>query len=142
MNRNSLIEIICGLLILLFVYTGLSKLYERSFFETQLSLYPYIRKFAAIFSWALPVLELITALLLLVQRSRTVGLYASVSLLSVFTIYLVVMLISESGLPCSCGGVLQQMTWQQHILFNSGLIIITIAGIITQRKTFFRKQDR
>jgi len=37
------------------------------------------------------------------------------------------MVITDDNLPCSCGGVIQQLSWTQHIVFN--LIFIAAGGI-------------
>ena len=132
-------EIISALLILLFVYTALSKFYERSFFEAQLHFYPYINKASVLLSWLLPSVELLCALLLIAPFSRLAGLYIALTLLIIFTTYLAVMSIVKNNLPCSCGGVVQQMTWQQHILFNVVFIILSIIGIIALRKNTHQK---
>mgnify|MGYP001346109640 CR=1 FL=1 len=31
--------------------------------------------------------------------------------------------------PCSCGGVLLQMSWQQHLVFNIVASLLALAGI-------------
>ena len=137
--KFSLNEIISTLLILLFVYMALSKFYERSFFEAQLHFYPYINKASVLLSWLLPSVELFCALLLIAPFSRLAGLYSALTLLIIFTTYLAVMLIVKNDLPCSCGGVVQQMTWPQHILFNVVFIILSIIGIIALRKNTHQK---
>jgi hypothetical protein len=51
------------------------------------------------------------------------------------------MLIVKNDLPCSCGGVIQQMTWQQHILFNVVFIILSRIGIIASKKNTNQKLE-
>lgn len=125
-----------ALLMFLFVYTGTSKLYSRSVFELQLKSFPYINGIAVAISWWLPFIELFTAVLLFVPKLRIAGLYASVVLLALFTGYLSLMRLSQSHLPCTCGGVLTKMSWGQHIFFNLFFIILSIAGIaLSARRT-------
>jgi hypothetical protein len=66
--------------------------------------------------------------------TRLFGLYSSISLLTLFTGYLVVMIKSYTTLPCTCGGVISEMTWPQHLLFNLGFIILGCVGIRLQTK--------
>jgi hypothetical protein len=132
-------EFISALLILLFVYTALSKFYERGFFEAQLHFYPYINKESTFLSWLLPSVELLCAILIVIPFSRLAGLYLALELLVVFTVYLILMLTTQSNLPCSCGGVLELMTWQQHIVFNCAFIILSTIGIAIYKKEYNSK---
>jgi hypothetical protein len=77
---------------------------------------------------------LIIAALLVVPAFRLAGLYAFFSLMSLFTIYIAVMLLSGSDIPCSCGGVLEEMSWGTHIVFNCVFVALSAWGIYLQRK--------
>jgi uncharacterized membrane protein YphA (DoxX/SURF4 family) len=65
MKNKSFIEVCSFLLILLFFYTGLSKLTDLSFFRSQLQLYPYIYRFASLIAIGIPLLEVAIAILLI-----------------------------------------------------------------------------
>lgn len=123
------IETISFLLILLFTYTALSKLSNYSFFKSQLSLYPVLNHFTGFISLALPVTELAIVILLPVPATRLYGLYASILLLILFTLYLVIMLLSQSNLPCSCGGVIEKLSWSEHIVFNAVFIVFALVAV-------------
>jgi uncharacterized membrane protein YphA (DoxX/SURF4 family) len=117
--KHIIIEIISALFILLFTYTALSKLTDYNLFRYQLQTYPFISKFGDLISWAVPVAELIAVVFLLIPKTRRIGLFASLLLMTGFTIYLTLMIIfGGKDLPCSCGGVIQRLTWSQHIIFN------------------------
>src|SRR5215217_6858645 len=118
MKRQITIEIISSLLILLFVYTASSKLLALDSFKSVLSKSPLIGEKAFFIAWALPVTELIVSLLLFIPGTRLWGLYGSAILMTAFTTYLGYMIAVSPHLPCSCGGVLKQMTWNQHLVFN------------------------
>jgi hypothetical protein len=126
---QSLMEIITALLILLFVYTGLSKLHEHDRFVSVLFSSPLIGHNASLFAWTLPVVELATAILLLVPFTRLAGLFTSLVLMSIFTVYIAYMLLTSSHLPCSCGGVLKSMTWPQHLIFNILFTLLCVMAI-------------
>src|SRR5688572_10043134 len=115
MRRKYIIEIISGLLIFLFVYTAISKLTDYTSFKSVLRRSPLIGDYAAVVALALPITEGLVSLLLFIPRTRLWGLYASLALMSVFTLYLAYMIVFTPNLPCSCGGVLKQMTWNQHL---------------------------
>jgi hypothetical protein len=137
LRKNSIVEIICSLLIILFVYAALSKLgsYER--FTVQLSKSPFITSISTLVAWSIPTVELLIALLLTIKRTRLIGLYASFFLMSLFTAYLMIMLNFSYYIPCSCGGVLEYLSWNQHIVFNVFFIAISAAGVIMQHKNIY-----
>lgn len=130
MKKALVIEIIASLLIILFVYTALSKLLDYQTFKGQLAKSPYISPFAGLTAWALPAGELLIVGALLLTRTRLIGLYASFALMLLFTIYIYVMLHYSPYVPCSCGGVLSQLSWEQHLLFNIVFTILALTGIV------------
>lgn len=132
MKRNTAIEILCYLLIFLFVYASVSKLSDYRVFQIQLSKSPFITSLAGILSLAVPSVELIAAVLLSIAGLRLMGFYLSLFLLSLFTSYLLAMLSFSYYIPCSCGGVISGLTWKQHILFNLFFVAVSIVGIILQ----------
>lgn len=141
MKYRLYIDIIAGLLILLFVYTALSKLDNYSFFLAQLSLYPFIGLFGSTLAWVIPSMELIIAILLIVPAYRTKGLMAALILLIAFTVYLLLMILYTPDLPCSCGGVIQSLTWMQHVFFNCGFIMVTFIAVLVSKRNENTKKD-
>lgn len=133
-TKFNLLELIVAVLILVFVYTGVSKLLDRHLFESRLLQMPLLHVMPVFVSYTLPFTELVVAVLLLLPGSRIWSLYASLLLLCMFTIYLLYMLLLVPNLPCSCGGVLQQMGWKTHLIFNGVLIGINVYAIRLQRK--------
>jgi len=117
-------------LVFLFVYTATSKLSHLYIFQGQLARFPWIMHYAVVLSWAVPVMELAASGLLLASRTRRTGLYVSLGLMISFTLYLAFMLGSQEHLPCSCGGVISSMSWQQHLVFNLFFTGIAIAGLV------------
>ena len=130
LKRNILIEIISSLLIILFIYTALSKLSSYTTFTVQLSKSPFITSFATSIAWSIPAVEILISLLLVFKRTRLFGLYASFFIMSLFTAYLIIMLNFSYHIPCSCGGVLQNLSWNDHIVFNAFFIVIAGAGVL------------
>jgi uncharacterized membrane protein YphA (DoxX/SURF4 family) len=132
MIKKIAIEIISSLLVLLFVYTGLSKLLDFQTFHLQLSKSPFITKFADAVAWTLPIGELVVALALVFKWTRLPGLYASLFLMTMFTAYIYAMLNYSYDLPCSCGGIISKMTWTQHLWFNAGYTALCVGGILLE----------
>jgi uncharacterized membrane protein YphA (DoxX/SURF4 family) len=122
------VEIISALLIILFIYTGLNKLLDHNKFQFQLGQSPFIEPMAGFISIALPAGELVIAALLIFKRTRLPGLYASIFLMALFTAYVYIMLRFSYDLPCSCGGVLEALSWESHLIFNSVYTVLALTG--------------
>jgi hypothetical protein len=125
--KSMISNIINGLFILLFTYTALSKILGYTRFRFVLSMAPLVRNYATWIAAVIPAAELIVAALIFIPATAKKGLIAGVSLLIVFTVYLVYMILTDPNLPCSCGGVIQQLSWKQHIVFN--LLFIATGGV-------------
>lgn len=117
-------------LVFLFVYTATSKLFRLNVFQAQLTRFPWIQYGATFVAWAVPIVELAASGLLLARRTRRIGLFVSLALMVSFTLYLAFMLGTEKHLPCSCGGVISSMSWQQHLVFNVAFVGIAIMGLV------------
>jgi MFS family permease len=128
-RRSLMAELISSFFVLLFAYTAVSKLVIYDTFVNQLSKSPYLEKYAVAVGWLIPAIELIVALLLVYRRSRLIGLFASFGLMLAFSIYIYMMLHYSHYIPCSCGGVLAQMSWEQHLVFNVVLSLLALGGI-------------
>lgn len=120
------LEIISSILILIFAYTGITKLIELVSFRTIISLAPVISWAANLISPVLPIIEIITAIMLLVPASRKWGLILSFILMCLFTLYIGYMTFFAPDRSCSCGGVLEDMSWQGHLIFN--IVLTGLAG--------------
>jgi putative oxidoreductase len=123
-----------SLLIVLYTYTGISKLSEYERFKSSLRRSPLIDQGADIIAWLLPAIELVVVLLLFFEQSRKAGLIASLVLLVLFTLYLLYMVLFVADLPCGCGGVLTNMSWQEHVWFNLFFMGINVLGLFAIRK--------
>jgi len=121
------IEVICFLLIVLFFYAAVTKLLDYEKFVAQLGQSLVLRGGAKFIAVILPAIEVLICIGLAIPRFKLYALYASMFLLFVFTVYIAVMLIVSSKLPCSCGGVLNTLSWSEHLVFN--IIFLVAAGV-------------
>src|SRR5690606_30720407 len=80
-------------------------------------------------------IEITLAMLLLFRRWRLQALYLSLTLMTSFSAYIVAITRFSEYIPCSCGGVLEKMSWDQHLLFNIGFVIITVIAILVYPST-------
>ena len=127
---NVFIEFSCMLFILLFSYASVSKLLDFETFETQLGQSPLLSAYAGTVSVGIIVIELLASSLLIFQKTRLIGLYLSFFLMMIFTTYIIVILNFSPYIPCSCGGVLQELSWQNHLFFNGAFIILIITSLL------------
>jgi uncharacterized membrane protein YphA (DoxX/SURF4 family) len=116
--QNIITEIISFLLIILFAYSGLSKLLEFQNFQAQLGQSPLLSACTGFISYSVLIVEFFIALLLAIPKSRYFALLASFGLMLMFTAYIVVILNYSSFVPCSCGGILEKLGWKEHLIFN------------------------
>ena len=128
--KNILLEFICFLFILLFVYAALSKLLVFDEFKIQIGQSPMLTPFVGIIAWVIPYLEILIALLLLIPRFRLLGLYAAFNLMVMFTAYIFIILNFSNDIPCSCGGVLEKLGWTEHLIFNIVFVVLAAIGIL------------
>lgn len=135
-SRTAAIEIISSLLLMLFLYTAVSKLLHFTSFIIAMAKSPAIYEYAKPLAYTVPSIEIIIAILLFVPRTRRIGLWSSFILMAIFSIYVAYMLIAHhTDLPCTCGGVLKQLTWPQHLIFNIFFTLLAFAGILLTRKS-------
>jgi uncharacterized membrane protein YphA (DoxX/SURF4 family) len=134
MKRSIIIETIALLFMILFLYTGISKLMDYTIFREQIAESPILKPIAPLAAICLPITELILFIALLHPRWRLKGLYGALLMMLIFTVYIIGILSFNDKLPCSCGGALALLTWPQHLLFNCTFILLGFIGIALERK--------
>ena len=117
-------------LILLFCYASASKIFDFENFKIQIAQSPLLSAYAGFVSYATIISEMVIVLLLLIPKSRLIGLYASLGIMSAFTIYIYLILNYSDFVPCSCGGILEKLGWTEHLIFNILCVIAAIVAIV------------
>ena len=133
-------DIVSASILLLLLYTGIDKINRHNDFMLALASAPLLKHYAVPLSWAIPVIELLIAWLLFFTATRLKGLYAAWLLITVFTVYLAWMLLHTNNLPCSCGGFIEKLSWQQHVFFNGVLIVLISTGIVLNKRKATKKE--
>lgn len=129
-TRSLIIELTAYSLIILFVYTAVSKWADFGQFVKQMDAQPFNDALTPLLVWGLPIIELLTAGLLLFNKTRIFGLYASLLLMVAFTIYIALIRMNYYGYrPCACGGIIRAFTWEKHFIFNLYFVLIAALGI-------------
>ena len=132
--KTRFVEYTSYFFILLFCYASMSKMMDFENFQVQIGQSPLLSAFAEFISYAVIIIELIIVLLLMLQRSRIAGLYASTALMSAFTMYIFLILNYSDFIPCSCGGILEKLGWSEHLIFNIVCIILGVLAILVYNK--------
>ena len=132
--KRIVVEVISVLILSLFLYAAISKIMDYSVFKEQLADSPILGRISGFLAWMLPAFELALVVLLAVPRWRLKGLYTSLVLLLVFIVYIIVMMATVDHLPCSCGGLLEQLSWKGHIIFNGIFSLLAAIAIRLQKQ--------
>ena len=140
--RKNIIIAICYLYVLMLVYAATSKILDFENFKIQLGQSPLLSSFADWIAIMVPASELSIATLLVLPRFRFIGLFASYLLMVLFTAYIYIILNYSAFVPCSCGGILEKMTWNQHLIFNIVFIAFAIIAILftTEYPQLFKRK--
>ncbi len=122
------------LLILLFMYAAASKLMAFADFRAQLLNQTFPHSWVPVLARLVPALEFTACGLLAFSGTEKYGLWISAALLTVFSGYIgLVLLHAWSRVPCSCGGILNHMSWGTHLVFNLVFLGLAITGLLKVR---------
>lgn len=122
------------MLAFLYTYTAISKWYDWESFRISLYNQVFPEWLGTILLYSLPPAELALAILLVGKRTVGPALWVSLGLLTVFTGYIALVLMGVfERIPCSCGGVVSALGWEEHLFFN--LFFLLFNGIALKRNT-------
>lgn len=134
MKRKYFVHGLRYLLIILWMYAALSKLFDYPLFIAQLNKQPFPKWSLPTLAVAIPLVEICTAFLLVFQRTKTVGFKVSLWLMSLFTLYVILAMTRAFGhIPCPCAGIIGHMPWAPHLIFNIFFTIVSYAGYYSQK---------
>lgn len=134
--KKIIVDVVCLLYILLFVYAAVSKILDFENFQVQLGQSPLLSASAILISYAIIGLELLVSIFLTIPMLKKTGLFLSFFLMLSFIAYITIILNNSSFIPCSCGGILEKMGWGEHLIFNYIFALLALLAILLQnRKT-------
>lgn len=128
--KSSIVYTISLLYVLLFIYAAVSKILDFENFRVQLGQSPLLSAYAGYVSVLVPTIELVICCFLLIPKTRILGLFSAYALMVMFTAYIYIILNFSSFVPCSCGGILEDMSWNQHMLFNLAFILLSVIAVL------------
>lgn len=134
--RKHIQEFIRYAFIILLFYAAVTKFIEYPQFYNDLLNSPVFgnEKVVVFISWFIPIIELATAGILISPKYRNVGMYLASGLILLFTVYIIWVLEFSENIPCSCGGIINNLSWQEHLIFNSCFLLLGLIGIYLQVK--------
>jgi uncharacterized membrane protein YphA (DoxX/SURF4 family) len=116
------------------MYAAISKLLDYQKFAIQIGQSPLFTGLGEIIPWLVISIEMLISALLIIPRFQVIGFYAAFSLMVMFTTYIAVILNYSNYVPCSCGGILENLGWTEHLILNASFVILSLTGIILQHK--------
>lgn len=133
--KKIVIEVIAALLVLLFLYAGISRFLTFKVFVDEINNQPFPNWLTPYLAVGIPTMEILIAVALLFERTRKAGFYGSVFLLSVLSIYgALVWFGAFAYVPCSCAGMVKHLNWGQHLLLTLGFLVLSAVGITLNKR--------
>lgn len=124
------LNIVIMLLLLLWIPVSIDKILNFAIFKTGILTQPFPNHLGYTLIYTLPIVEVITAITLITERFRKIGLMISTILMIVFTGYIGIALLGAwTELPCGCGSVINGMNWTVHFYFNLFFLTLSIVGL-------------
>jgi hypothetical protein len=120
-----------NILLFLWIYSFAIKVRNIEAFKLKLARSPIIHQdWILILSYTITILELCAIFLLCFSKLRDWGLYLSFFLLSLFTIYLIILINHPGYSPCGCAGIFEALPLSAHILLNIFVMILNLLLVI------------
>ena len=128
-KKRLLLEIIASLIILLFCYASLYKWFNFSDFIKEMNKQPLPKSWIPYLVRLIPATEIAAALLLSFRVSRRWGFVLSSLIMLTFAGYTITVLLHGfSYIPCACGGIIEDLTWGQHLFLDSIYLLLSLVG--------------
>lgn len=118
------------LFIVLWGYAAAVKLADLDKFHGQMAQSPLILSMAGWLKWVVPLSEILLAILLMFSPTRRWGQIGSIFLMACFCWYILAITHFSPYIPCSCGGILEQLSWHHHLLFNTTFVALGGAALL------------
>ncbi|WP_213278947.1 MauE/DoxX family redox-associated membrane protein [Chryseobacterium indologenes] len=128
-SKPRIVKFVSYFFILQFCYAGISKLLDFENFQAQISASPLLNKLSQFLLYTIIIVEFLVTGLLCYRKTRNIGLISSIILMLIFSGYIALLLSTSDHLPCSCGGILEKMSWHQHLYFNIGCVILSVIAL-------------
>lgn len=130
MKKEFIADIMVAFIFMMLLYASFSKYFDFAGFQRAMHNQPFPSWFSDTLVIILPPMEIITAILIALDKTRIAGLKATIGLMTSFTLYIIAILLNVfPNVPCTCGGIIRLLSWSQHLLFNLFFIAIAIIAL-------------
>lgn len=132
--KEFVLQVLTFALLCLWIYVGSKKVFTYSEFRASMIKQPFADQYGIVLSYMLPVLELSIGILFIFERAKTLGLWLTILLMLIFSVYITLALLDTWGsIPCDC--ILEfPISWKAHLWINGVITIASIAGLMLDRK--------
>jgi putative oxidoreductase len=131
MKKMIVLEIICFLLIGMFLYAAVSRWLDFKTFIADINNQPLPNQLTNWLVYIIPALQVLAALALVFEKFRLAGFWLCLTITLLYIIYNTLVLANYFGrIPCTCGGMIKHLTWTQHLIFSLFFAGISLTGII------------
>nr|WP_236951550.1 MauE/DoxX family redox-associated membrane protein [Mariniflexile sp. TRM1-10] len=69
------------------------------------------------------------------------SLYLSTFLMSTFSAYIFIMINFSPNVPCSCGGILEQLNWKEHLYFNLLFVFLGTVALYLENNEIIKRTN-
>lgn len=131
-SKHYFTRITSAVFIFLFAYTAINKMADVPGFIFSIGRHPLFSSYAKLIAWSVIILEFVSVIFLFHPSFRLYGFFLTSTLMLAFTVYIGTMLWLSDNLPCSCGGVLKELSWSSHFYLNIFLSGLSLAGLVVE----------
>ncbi|MET4138263.1 MauE/DoxX family redox-associated membrane protein [Pedobacter sp. UYP1] len=122
---------ITGIFIALWSYASFPKFRNLRYFRAILRSQAIPKWIVSPLTILLPLTEIGIIILLINSTTRLFGMYLSLTMMLIFTIYVAgIMYQAYDRYPCPCGGLFSHMGWRKHFKVNIALTVLALVGVI------------
>ncbi len=125
-------HMVAAALAMLLLVGAWQKLRDQLAFRTALEAYDIVpaTSLSGVFAWLLPAGEVLAAITLVIDRTRTVGVVVGAVLLAVVTAAVIINLLrGRSDLGCGCGGIEDEQTLSWALVARNGVLLALLAVV-------------
>lgn len=142
MRKKWVTTLISLCILALLLFTARAKLLDFPVTRLQMSQSPwsFVADNSNFFAWAIPLIEIAICIMLLWLPLRKLGFIASFIIFSSFTFYVGAIMAFASHLPCSCGGIIEELNWWQHLGVNILFVILSFWGV--SNEFYYSKREQ
>ncbi|CAM4208117.1 Methylamine utilisation protein MauE [Pedobacter westerhofensis] len=128
MKKEKSLKIITGSIAVMFGYAAAVKVADYSKARVEMLNQVFPVALAEMLTWVIPALEILLVVCLLLPATRKKALWASLSLLVAFSVYIILATNDVfSRTPCSCGGILGDgASYLTQLIFNIFFIALSL----------------